>query len=303
MEKKIYESKSINGKEVKIAKFICPARFKALPEEGEGIFECYVSVFGNADSYGEVVDKGAFKDFLAENFPRYPKGVWSHDWDQPISKTLEAREDEFGLYIKAKLVLEVQRAAECYALMKAEVITDFSFGYGVDEDYQDGTDGLRHLKKLSIYEYSPVLVGANRRAEMIGVKSENGKKEDEGSAAGDTPAPEAAPAAAPVVEEAKPTPEEEQAKAIKAIGEGIKAANSILEAVKTAIGTLGGPTAVKEGQGDEPPAPGDNDAGDNSVDTGTDNEKKTAKLILKEARGIDKSVERLIIKAKQIIKS
>ena len=131
---------------------------------------------------------------------------------------------------------------------------------------------------------------------MIGVKAD-------GAAAGDEPpSPEPAPAPAPEPEP-KPTPEEEQAKAIKAISEGIKAANDILEAVKTAVGTLGGPTAVKDGQGDEPPASGDNDAGDNSVDTGTDSEKKTAKLILKEARGIDKSVERLIIKAKQIIKS
>ena len=300
MEKKQYELKSIEGKEVKLAKFICPAKIKALPEEGEGVFEAYVSVFGNADSYGEVVDKGAFIDFIKENFPRYPKGVWCHDWDQPISKTLEIREDEYGLYVKAKLILEVQRAAECYALMKEGVITDFSFGYGVDEDYQDGTDGLRHLKKLSIYEYSPVLVGANRRAEMIGVKVDGAKKEDN---AGDPPPPDAGSAAAAGTEEPKPTPEEEKAKAIAAINAGIKAANDILEAVKTAIGTLGGSTAVKDGQGDEPPAGGDGGAGDNSVDTGTDNEKKTAKLILKEARGIDKSVERLIIKAKQIIKS
>ena len=316
-----FKMKSIEGQEVKVVERIFHAKFKALPEEGDGTFEAYVSVFGNADSYGEIVDRGAFKDFLAAyppdpttGIPRYPKGVWAHDWSKPISATLEVREDDFGLYIKGRLVLEVQQAAECYALMKAGVITDFSFGYGVDEDYMDSNDGLRHLRKLSIFEYSPVLVGANRRAELIGVKADGQESGDQGGeggdgaaapAAGDPPATGegdgAAPAAAPGEEE-KPTAED-AAKAMKEAVEAIKACTIALEAVKTAIESSGSPAPDGSGSGDNAPGAAGSEGGnpgDGKVDLGTDNGKQFAKLILKEARSIDKSVEKLIIKAKKI---
>lgn len=179
MKKKIkikFIEKTIDNEIVKIqAKTIGLSGFKALDENGT--FEAYASVFGNVDSYGEVVDPGAFKEWLAEHFDggknRYPKCVWNHNWDEPIAATIECREDERGLYVKGKFVLEVQRAKEIFALMKEGVITDFSFGFRVLDDEVDGATGIRHLKKIAIYEYSPVLVGANPAATLLGVKSAN----------------------------------------------------------------------------------------------------------------------------------
>lgn len=136
-----------------------------------GIVEAYVSIFGNVDLAGEVVDKGAFAESLGK---KLPKMVWSHDWEQPIGTTLEAREDEKGLYIKAQLVKGVQKAEEAIALMLAGAIDEFSIGYSVQEDYI-GDDGFRHLKKLRLYEYSPVLVGANQETELLSVKGADGK--------------------------------------------------------------------------------------------------------------------------------
>lgn len=69
-----------------------------------------------------------------------------HDWAKPIAKTLEAYEDEQGLYIKGKLILEVQQAKEAYALMKEGVIDEFSIGYSVLADELD-TSGYRHLER------------------------------------------------------------------------------------------------------------------------------------------------------------
>jgi HK97 family phage prohead protease len=144
----------------------------------QGIIEAFVSVFGNVDSYGEIIDFGAFRESLAA---KLPKGVWSHNWDQPIAKTLEAREipagdpalpesirNFGGLYIKGQLVLAVQKAAEALALLKEKVIDEFSIGYN-DEEAYDAEDG-RHLKRLRLYEWSPVLVGANPLTELINVK-------------------------------------------------------------------------------------------------------------------------------------
>lgn len=148
--------------------------------DDQGIIEAFVSIFGNVDAYNEVVDYGAFRESLAT---KLPKGVWSHDWSQPIAATLEAREvpagdpmlpesiRQFGgLYIKGKLVLAVQKAAEALELIKEKVIDEFSIGYQEQEDYTE-PDGPRHLKKLRLWEWSPVLVGANPLTELIGVKS------------------------------------------------------------------------------------------------------------------------------------
>lgn len=162
----------LEGQEVKLElKTLAVTEVKVLDEQA-GIIEAYVSIFGNIDSYGDIVEKGAFAESIANNFPRYPKGVWAHDWTMPIAKTLEIREDERGLYVKGQLLLDIQKAKEAYVLIKEGVMTDFSFGYQVDESQIDENTGIRHLKKITIFEWSPVLVGANSRATLIGVKSD-----------------------------------------------------------------------------------------------------------------------------------
>lgn len=163
---------TLEGKEVKMEIKGLQARDIKVVDAEQGIIEAYVSIFGNVDSYGDVVEKGAFTESINKWFPRFPKGVWAHDWSMPIAKTLEIREDERGLYIKGQLILSVQKGQEAYELIKQGVITDFSFGYEVDEAEIDENTGMRHLKKLTIYEWSPVLVGANNRATLIGVKSD-----------------------------------------------------------------------------------------------------------------------------------
>lgn len=167
---KIYKKKisTDEGEKVVVLKGI-RAEIKAV-DEGEGIIEAYVSVFNNIDSYGDIMVPGAFKESLEKWFPRYPKGIWAHDWSQPIAKTLEAREDERGLYIKAQIILSVQRGREAWELIKSGVMTDFSFGYEIN-DYEFNAQGYRLLKRVTIYEWSPVLVGANNQATLIAAKS------------------------------------------------------------------------------------------------------------------------------------
>ena len=90
---------------------------KALEETGE--FTGYGSVFGNVDSYGEVVMPGAFKKSLAEhrrNKTR-PKMFWQHDSYSPIGSWLEMAEDDTGLLVTGRLNMDVQKGAEAYALL------------------------------------------------------------------------------------------------------------------------------------------------------------------------------------------
>lgn len=142
-------------------------------DDEKGVVEAYVSIFENVDLVGDIISKGAFAESLAK---KLPVGVWSHNWDEPIAKTLIAREDDKGLYIKGQFVEGVQKADEAYRLLKAGVITEFSIGFRVlDDEWRE--DGVRVIKKAKLYEWSPVLAGANPDTELISVKSD--KKDDD----------------------------------------------------------------------------------------------------------------------------
>lgn len=186
MKKKELKTIQINGQEktlevksFQVAKIVFPD-VKADGEDAvkEGTFTAYVSVFNNKDAYGDVVMPGAFKDWITNWFPRYPKVVRDHDWTQPIAKILSIEEDDIGLKVTAQLLLEIEKAKETYILMKEGVITDFSFGYSIEEDEWDAVESVRRLKKIAVWEVSPVLVGANRSATLTSVKSVDPKKEE-----------------------------------------------------------------------------------------------------------------------------
>ena len=146
-----------------------------------GILEAIVSVFSNVDSDQERVMPGFFADSLAR---KLPKGVWSHNWDLPVAKTLEARElspgDPLlpesirllgGLYIKGQFNMETQRGREAFSDIKFGIIDEYSIGYKVDKDSYDNNTHVRDLLKGTLFEWSPVLVGANSATATISAKS------------------------------------------------------------------------------------------------------------------------------------
>ena len=151
-------------------------------DEEKGIVEAYVSIFDNIDLYGDKIVKGAFAESLAA---KYPKGVWMHNWDQPVAKTMEAREDEKGLYIKGQFNLDTQRGKEAFSDIKNGIIDEFSIGFRVQEYAYEMVDGdeIRVLKKIKLYEWSPVLAGANPDTELINAKGEQAEEAKETASA------------------------------------------------------------------------------------------------------------------------
>ncbi|MDV2988565.1 MAG: HK97 family phage prohead protease [Dehalogenimonas sp.] len=141
---------------------------KAVDEE-TGIFEGYGSTFTRTpDSYGDVVDKGAFSKTIQEGSDRI-KVLWNHDSHEPIGKPLELTEDEHGLKIKGKLSMGVQRAREVLALMKDGVVNQMSIGYDTITEVVE--DGVRHLKEVRLWDVSPVTFAANPTAVIMSAKS------------------------------------------------------------------------------------------------------------------------------------
>lgn len=153
-----------------------PVKFKIVDKKSDGeqgIVEAYVSIFGNVDFAGDIIQEGAFAKSLLR---KLPKGVWAHDWEKPIAKTLEAKETSKGLYIKGQFNLETQRGKESFSDIKFGTIDEFSIGFRItDEEYND--KGIRIIKEAELYEWSPVLVGANPETHPISVKSK--KKNEE----------------------------------------------------------------------------------------------------------------------------
>lgn len=138
----------------------------------DGTFEGYGSVFGNVDSYGEKVMPGAFVESLARH-KREGSNVlmlWQHNADEPIGVWEDLAEDAKGLWGKGRFLLDIQKAREVYTLAKHKAIGGLSIGYREVETEPDGNTRL--LKKLELYEISPVSFPANRRARIEGVKSE-----------------------------------------------------------------------------------------------------------------------------------
>ena len=61
-----------------------------------GVVKGYGSVFGNVDSDGDIINKGAYKKTLQENAKRV-KYLYQHDMDKPLGKMVHLEEDDKGL--------------------------------------------------------------------------------------------------------------------------------------------------------------------------------------------------------------
>lgn len=149
----------------------------------DGSFEGYGAVFGNLDAYGDVIQKGAFKDSLKDwgKSKRLPPMLVQHggwmmtDMDAlPIGKWEAMSEDDTGLHVKGRLInLDTERGKSIYGAMKEGVLDGMSIGYRAKE-FALGTkpeEPRRTLKKIDIVELSVVTFPANGAARVSAVKS------------------------------------------------------------------------------------------------------------------------------------
>lgn len=119
--------------------------------------EGYASLFGKRDQGGDVVQAGAYAKSLAglKAAGRSVKMLWQHDPSAPIGVWDEVREDATGLYVKGRILTEVERGREAAALLAAGAIDGLSIGYRTLRAERDGK-GQRHLVELELWEVSLV---------------------------------------------------------------------------------------------------------------------------------------------------
>lgn len=136
-----------------------------------GRFSGYASVFDVVDNHNDVITKGAFRQTLKDRIGKI-KLLWQHRQDEPIGVFEDMFEDSQGLYVQGKLLLNVQRAKEAYALLKEGAISGLSIGYSPMKYTIDPDMGTRILTVIELWEVSLVTFPANAAAAVTVVKSE-----------------------------------------------------------------------------------------------------------------------------------
>jgi len=154
-----------------------------LKQEAEGKVSAVFSVFNSLDSDGDVVLPGSIKSgFKSGDVPM----VWAHKWDMPIGKG-RIKEDDGKATFDGEFFMDTDSGQEAYKIVKnMGDMQQWSFGYRVNDaerapfksaDSEDEQDA-RYLKDLTVFEVSPVLVGANQETYTMAIKSNKELLED-----------------------------------------------------------------------------------------------------------------------------
>jgi len=164
----------------------CGLEFKLAESDTDaktGRFSGYGSIFGNVDGGGDTIEKGAFRETLAQ---WAAKGKWppmllqhggffgSVDDALPIGKWTSMEENAKGLKVEGQLyALGTERGTYVFEGLKAGTIDGLSIGYRVKEQ-RNGTkpdEPRRTLTALELVELSVVVFPMNDKARISAVKA------------------------------------------------------------------------------------------------------------------------------------
>lgn len=158
--------------------------------EGDGAsvamkFSGHGAVFKNTDAYGDVIEPGAFANWLADvkggkqDWPAMlsQHGGWGMTSEDltPVGAWQDLAEDGKGLAVDGELA-GTTRGNDLYTLMKMRprpAIKGLSIGY-LAREFEMGTkpnEPRRRLKRIDVVEISLVTFPANSKAKVGAVKS------------------------------------------------------------------------------------------------------------------------------------
>lgn len=157
-----------------------------IKDAAKGEVEAVFSTFGVIDHDGDVTDPGAFEHGSKVLISAYNHQSWGGAL--PVGKG-RIEVGPRGAILKGQFFLNTQQGRDTFETVKAlaeEGLGEWSYGFDVEEseDGQHEGKSARVLKKLKVYEVSPVLRGAGVGTATLEAKAGGyGKKpkdEDEG---------------------------------------------------------------------------------------------------------------------------
>lgn len=154
--------------------------FEVKSVKADGTIEGYASVFGEIDSYRDVVVPGAFNKSLQQRYvDKGRKGVpmldqhnsWTPIGLWPIESV---KEDATGLWVVGQINMKVQKGVENHALAEQGALSGLSIGYNTKLDEWDDAGQVRILREIDLWEISMVTFPAGDSARITSVKSISG---------------------------------------------------------------------------------------------------------------------------------
>lgn len=129
----------------------------------------YASIYGNIDSYRDIVEPGSFTQDLIENGNERPI-LWQHQSDKPIGIGM-FEDDKNGLKVTIKMPKASDFVSkEVMPLIDCKAVSGLSIGYWTIEDSYDSDQNVNRLEKLKLRETSIVTFPANESAQIIAAK-------------------------------------------------------------------------------------------------------------------------------------
>ncbi len=152
--------------------------------DASGVFSGYGAIFGNEDSYGDVIKAGAFASTISEwnEKGKLPPMLLQHgggflggaDDMLPVGEWTSMEENSRGLKLDGRLfALNTERGQYIYEGLKAGVLDGLSIGYRVRKSENGTKPGQpeRTLTDIDLWEVSIVTFPANPKARVTAVKS------------------------------------------------------------------------------------------------------------------------------------
>lgn len=145
----------------------------------QGIVTGYFAAFGNRDSDGDVIEKGAFLQSIKDHGPKSAKPRIKHLLDHNTTKAVgviqELKEDDFGLYYESKAGRH-QNGVDFLLMVEDGIVTEHSIGYNIikyrSEVNEEKRESTWYLEELKLWEGSSLqFLGANENTPIQGVKS------------------------------------------------------------------------------------------------------------------------------------
>jgi hypothetical protein len=152
-----------------------PFDVRTTTEEGDALtIEGYVMAFGEVADIGgyfdETFNRGSFAKTLRENDQL---AVYNHDASETLARksagTLELREDEHGLFMRAVLDRNITSQRDTYLRIKRGDVKGMSVGFKAIKDVwqkRDGKNDLREVTEARLWEVSPTAFPAYDMTEV-----------------------------------------------------------------------------------------------------------------------------------------
>jgi len=150
----------------RLARVSTPATLTSL---GANEFEGYASLFGVPDSGGDIVAPGAFANSLKANGVARIRMLYQHFAHEPIGVWGEMREDSRGLYVRGRLVTDIERGRDVAALLREGALNGLSIGFRTRRARRDAATGLRTLMDIELWEVSVVTFPLLKQSQITAI--------------------------------------------------------------------------------------------------------------------------------------